>query len=159
MATFVLDTSTLSGQTLNYVETPLQEKGYSITLEWVQAGSNQDIRIIGHAVRAWAGEVMSVEFPDQITGGTTIPSLYGLGLYGVGLYGFGGSGGGSGAQFILDTSVLGGANSVNMIQSSLQERGRSIQIEWVQAGSGQDIKIIGHAVRAVPAESHAMEPS
>lgn len=61
MGSFVLDTSTLSGSNLTYVETPLSERGRSIQISWEQNGSNQDMRLIGYAVRGVAGEGMSME--------------------------------------------------------------------------------------------------
>lgn len=61
MANFTLDTSTLSGENLNYVESIISERGRSIQLEWSQGGSNQDIRLHGFAVRAVPGESASVQ--------------------------------------------------------------------------------------------------
>lgn len=154
MAVFVLDVSTLSGENLNYVETPFQEKGYSLTLEWVQAGANQDIRVVGHAVRAVGAETMDTDFPTSAV--VQLGTAYGSGAYGAGPYG--GITAGAGI-FILDISRLAGEVSVLQAHSPIQERGRSIQLEWVQAGGNQDLRVIGHAVRVVPAEDQAKEPS
>lgn len=61
MSTFHLDSSRLSGTNLNYVETPIEDRGRSIQIEWVQAGANQDIQILGYAVRGVPGETMAQE--------------------------------------------------------------------------------------------------
>lgn len=61
MATFRLDSSRLSGTNLNYVETPIEDRGRGIQLEWVQAGANQDIQILGYAIRGVPGEIMAQE--------------------------------------------------------------------------------------------------
>lgn len=156
MGTFTLDISTLSGVNVTYAETPLQERGQTIQMEWVQAGSNQDIRLHGYAVRGVPGEVMENDFPVPIIS-TAALSYYGSGLYGSGLYGVG-SLAGSGL-FILDLSTLGGSPAVSSVHVPFQDRGRSIQVEWVQSGGGQDIRLHGWAVRGVPAEVHSMEQS
>jgi hypothetical protein len=62
------------------------------------------------------------------------------------------------SQFILDTSRLSGGN-LNYVETIIEDRGRGIQLEWVQAGSNQDIQILGYAVRAIPGETVAQEPS
>ena len=62
------------------------------------------------------------------------------------------------ALFKLDTSTLSGGN-LNYAETPLSERGRSIQIEWSQGGSNQDLRVHGYAVRIVPAERVTMEPS
>lgn len=157
MAVFRLDVSTLSGINVTYAETPLQERGQTIQVEWVQAGVNQDLRLHGYAVRAVPGEVMEVDFPLPNAASTAF-SAYGIGLYGVGLYGSGTLGTGSGV-FILDISTLGGSPAVSNVHTPFQERGRSIQLEWVQSGSNQDMRLHGYAVRGVPAEVHSMEPA
>ena len=126
MALFVLDISRLSGDTLNYVETPLQEKGYSIVLDWEQDGADRDIRIVGHAIRAVAAESIDTDFPTSSIMGTG--TLYGLGLYGAGAYG-GITGGSGSGVFILDVSKLAGDVTVLQAHSPLQERGRAIQLE------------------------------
>lgn len=61
-------------------------------------------------------------------------------------------------QFVLDTSVLSGEN-LNYVDSIIEERGRAIQIEWVQSGADQDIKLHGFAIRVAPAEPVSMEQS
>ena len=155
MAVFTLDVSTLSGVNVTYIETPLQERGQTIQAEWVQAGANQDIRLHGFAVRGVPGEMMEVDFPVPQVASTCI-SLYGSGLYGSGLYGTCSPLTG---LFILDTSVLGGSPAISSVHVPIEDRGRVIQLEWVQSGGNQDIRLHGYAIRGVPAEPMSMEPA
>jgi len=55
MGVFTLDVSTLSGTNVTYQETPLQERGQTIQMEWVQSGANQDIRLHGYACEEFLG--------------------------------------------------------------------------------------------------------
>lgn len=154
MGVFTLDVSTLSGTNVTYQETPLQERGQTIQMEWVQTGADQDIRLHGYAVRGVPGEVMEVDFPVPQVLSTAI-TAYGLGFYSSGYYGLGlGSG-----VFILDVSTLGGSPAISSVHTPFQDRGRSIQVEWIQSGGNQDLRLHGYAVRAVPAEVHSMEQS
>lgn len=174
MGVFHLDVSTLSGVNVTYRETPLQERGQTITVEWVQAGANQDIRLHGYAVRGVPGEIMEIDDPlpnvavacESLFGtgtfgsdpfGTCVtgPSLYGMGLYGSGIYGRRSLTGLS--FFILDTSVLGGSPAISSVHVPFQDRGRSVQLEWIQSGSNQDMRLHGYAIRGVPAEVMSME--
>ena len=58
--------------------------------------------------------------------------------------------------FILDTSRLGGSE-FNFAETIIEDRGRSIIIEWSQAGSDQDIELFGYSTRFYPAEQQAQE--
>jgi hypothetical protein len=60
--------------------------------------------------------------------------------------------------FVLDVDRLAG-NEYDYVETIIEDRGRSIQLSWTQAGVNQDMEIYGHAVRAAVAEGHAMEPS
>jgi hypothetical protein len=48
---------------------------------------------------------------------------------------------------------------VYFAETDLVERGRAIQIEYIQNGARQDMDIYGYAVRAVPADPAALEAS
>ncbi len=126
---FILDVSTLSGLNLNYVETPLQEVGTSIQVEWVQAGLNQDLQLLGYAIRGKAGERAAQESSNS-----------------------------AGGLFILDTSRLDTQTS-NVVHVPYSERGRSIQVEWVQSGDLQDLQILGYAIRGKATETMSQEQS
>lgn len=156
MATFRLDISTLSGTNVTYAETPLQERGQTIQCEWVQAGANQNMILHGYAVRGVPGEVMEVDNPLPNIASTSF-SAYGIGFYGSGLYGSGTLSGTG--LFVLDVSTLGGSPNISSVHTPFQDRGRGIQIEWIQSGSNRDMRLHGYAVRAVPAEVHSMEIS
>lgn len=153
MGVFTLDVSTLSGVNVTYQETPLQERGQTITVEWVQAGANQDIRLHGYAIRGVPGEIMEVDFPTPNIASTSL-AAYGMGFYSSGPYGMGVLGAG---LFILDLSTLGGSPAISSVHVPFQDRGRSIQVEWIQAGSNQDMRLHGYAIRGVPTEVHSME--
>ena len=151
MGTFTLDVSTLSGVNVNFVETPFQELGQTVQVEWIQDGANQDIRLHGYAIRGVPGEVMETDFPaPQVF--STAHSIYGFGSYGSTAYsGIGGIG-----LFILDVSTLGAINQ-SAVHLPFQESGRSIQVEWVQSGGNQDIRLHGYAIRGIPGEVISME--
>ena len=129
MTTFRVDISTLSALTANYVETPLQEHGTSIQLEWEQGGADQDIQLHGYAIRAVRGESMATDAPATASG-----------------------------TFILDISRLEGLGH-NFVSVPLEGRGRSIQIEWSQPGANQDMQLLGYSVRAVKGETMSQEPA
>jgi hypothetical protein len=59
-------------------------------------------------------------------------------------------------DFILDTSVLGGAD-FNYAETIIEDRGRSISIQWDQSGLNQDMELFGYSVRYFPAEPTAKE--
>ena len=73
------------------------------------------------------------------------------------------AGGGIGlGTFTLGSStlgVLGGGSPFQYAESIINDRGRSIQVQWSQSGANQDMEIYGHAIRFAPAEGHAMESS
>lgn len=153
---FILDISTLAGSIVNYIETPFQEVGQTVQVEWVQAGASQDIRLHGYAVRGVPAEVMETDIPAPITGSTGALSIYGVGAYGSGAYG---RGAGTARFFILDVSTLGGNPAQSSVHIPFQERGRTVQVEWSQSGGNQDMRVHGYAIRGVPGEVMSMEPA
>ena len=58
--------------------------------------------------------------------------------------------------FILDTDVLGGSD-FNYAENIIEDRGRSIYLDWSQAGSNQDMELYGYSIRFFPAESEPKE--
>ena len=58
--------------------------------------------------------------------------------------------------FILDTSRLGGSD-FNYVETIIEDRGRSIILDWSQTGVDQDMEIYGYSVRFYPAESEPKE--
>ena len=58
--------------------------------------------------------------------------------------------------FILDTSILGGSG-VAMLETPIEERGRTISIQWLQGGQDQDLELFGFSIRYAPAESDSAE--
>lgn len=60
-STFILDTSPLSGGDFNYVETPIDDRGRSISLQIDQTGLNQDCEIFGYSVRYDPAETLPME--------------------------------------------------------------------------------------------------
>jgi len=62
-------------------------------------------------------------------------------------------------SFTLSTSVLGGGAQLQYIETPIEDRGRSIQLQWVQGGGSQDLELFGHGIRYTPAETHALERS
>ena len=60
--------------------------------------------------------------------------------------------------FIMDTSVLGGSD-FNYVETIIEDRGRSIILDWSQAGLNEDFEIFGYSVRFYPAEEEAKEQS
>lgn len=61
-------------------------------------------------------------------------------------------------DFILDTSVLGGAD-FNYFETPIEDRGRSIIMQWDQTGLNEDCELFGYSVRYSPAELTAKEQS
>lgn len=61
MATFTLDSSTLAGNDTAYTETPIEERGRSIQLSYDQAIANQDLPILGYALRYMPTETIAQE--------------------------------------------------------------------------------------------------
>jgi hypothetical protein len=60
--------------------------------------------------------------------------------------------------FTLDTSRLGGSE-FNYVETIIEDRGRSIILDWSQSGSDQDMEIFGFSIRFYPGEEHAQEQS
>lgn len=57
----IWDTSLFSGNDFNYVETPIEDLGRSISLQYDQSGLNQDCEIFGYSVRYKEAETMPLE--------------------------------------------------------------------------------------------------
>jgi hypothetical protein len=58
--------------------------------------------------------------------------------------------------FILDTDVLGGSD-FNYVETIIEDRGRSIIIDWTQSGLDEDFEIFGYSIRYYPAEEEPKE--
>ena len=61
------------------------------------------------------------------------------------------------AQFVLNTSVLGGSDFNYFENPDINDRGRSIMIQWDQAGKNQDLELFGYSIRYSAAEDTAKE--
>lgn len=57
------------------------------------------------------------------------------------------------------SAVYGGNAGLYFTETPISDRGRSIQLEYVNSGANTDMHIYGYAIRAVPAEAIAMEAS
>lgn len=60
--------------------------------------------------------------------------------------------------FILNTDVLGGSD-FNYAETIIEDRGRSIILDWSQGGLNQDMEIFGYSIRFFPAEEEPKEQS
>jgi hypothetical protein len=60
--------------------------------------------------------------------------------------------------FILDTDVLGGSD-FNYVETIIEDRGRSIIVDWSQSGLNEDMEIFGYSIRFYPAEEEPKEQS
>jgi hypothetical protein len=60
--------------------------------------------------------------------------------------------------FILDTDVLGGSD-FNYVETIIEDRGRSIILDWSVSGLNQDMEIFGYSIRFFPAEEEPKEQS
>ena len=60
--------------------------------------------------------------------------------------------------FILDTDVLGGSD-FNYAETIIEDRGRSIMVQWSQGGAGEDMELYGYSIRFYPGEQQAKEVS
>jgi hypothetical protein len=58
--------------------------------------------------------------------------------------------------FVLDTSVLGGSD-FNYQETIIEDRGRSIIVDWSQPGLNEDMEIFGYSIRFYPAEEEPKE--
>jgi hypothetical protein len=63
------------------------------------------------------------------------------------------------ATFTLDTSTLGGADFNYAENPEINDRGRSIMVQWDQSGLNQDMELFGYSIRYLPAEETAKELS
>ena len=63
-----------------------------------------------------------------------------------------------GGIFILDTDILGGTD-FNYAETIIEDRGRSITMDWSQSGLNEDMELLGYSVRLYPAEKEPKEQS
>ena len=61
------------------------------------------------------------------------------------------------AQFTWDVSVWGGSDFNYFENPDINDRGRSIMIQWDQAGKNQDLELFGYSIRYSPAEDTPKE--
>ena len=59
-------------------------------------------------------------------------------------------------SFVLGTDVLGDSD-FNYTENIIEDRGRSIFLDWSQAGADQDMELYGYSVRFYPSEEEAKE--
>jgi len=59
-------------------------------------------------------------------------------------------------NFTLDTSVLGGAG-FSYDEEIIEDRGRSIIIQWANSGLDQDMELFGYSIRLYGAETEPKE--
>ena len=59
-------------------------------------------------------------------------------------------------SFVLDTDVLGGSD-FNYAENIIEDRGRSITIDWSESGANEDMELFGYSIRFFPAEEEAKE--
>jgi hypothetical protein len=64
----------------------------------------------------------------------------------------------SGGIFILDVDILGGTD-FNYAETIIEDRGRSITLDWSQSGLNEDMELLGYSVRFYPAEGEPKEQS
>lgn len=60
--------------------------------------------------------------------------------------------------FVLNTDVLGGSD-FNYVETIIEDRGRSIIVDWSQTGLNEDMEIFGYSIRFYPAEEEPKEQS
>lgn len=60
--------------------------------------------------------------------------------------------------FTLDTSRFP-AEGLNYIETLIEDRGRGIQLAWVQDAAGQDFELLGFSVGFAAAETQPMDTS
>lgn len=58
--------------------------------------------------------------------------------------------------FILDTSRLGGSE-FNYVETIIEDRGRSIILDYSQSGLDEDMEIYGYSIRFYPGEDEPKE--
>ena len=157
---FTLDnavTGLLGGQDTAIIETTCEDRGQGLTLDWTQSGNDQDFESYGYSVRFHPAEQVPYD-AQSFDASQVVRTPYGVGLYGVGPYGglTLGSGSGVGGIFVLDVSTLGSL-LVSLTDIPIEDRGRSIQLDWTQSGLDQDMELFGYSIRFAPAEKHAVE--
>ena len=54
--------------------------------------------------------------------------------------------------------MLGGSD-FNYAETIIEDRGRSIMVQWSQGGAGEDMELYGYSIRFYPAEQQAKEVS
>ena len=60
------------------------------------------------------------------------------------------------ASFTLGISTLGGTGFAYQ-ESIIEDRGRSLEIEWVSDAVDEDMELFGYSIRFFPTESEAKE--
>jgi len=60
--------------------------------------------------------------------------------------------------FVLDTDILGGSD-FNYAETIIEDRGRSIILDWSVSGLNQDMEIFGYSIRFYPGEEEPKEQS
>lgn len=58
--------------------------------------------------------------------------------------------------FVLDSSQLAG-NDLDYYETIIEDRGRSITVDWSQNTGGTDFEIFGYSIRFQPTEQQAQE--
>lgn len=58
---FIMDTSVLGGGDFNFAETPIEDRGRSISLQYDQTGLNQDCELFGYSVRYAPAEIIPLD--------------------------------------------------------------------------------------------------
>lgn len=119
LASFTLDSSRLEGVDQEYAETPVEDRGRAIELQWAQGGANQDMELFGYALRFQPAESQVAAAP---------------------------------------TSAFVSADYA-YAETPIEDRGRALQLEWAVDGAGEDIEVLGYAVRFSSGEDSALEPS
>src|SRR5947208_16598703 len=114
----------LGGLEASTAETIVEDRGDSAALDWSQSGLDQDLELYGYAFRLHPAEQVPYDTVSGLAGG--------------------------GGVFILDTSTLGNF-LLNFVDLPIEDRGRSIQIDWSQAGFDQDLELYGYGIRFMPA--------
>src|SRR3990167_1603428 len=62
IGTFVIGTDKIgSAAATRYIERPIEDRGRGIQVEWRQSGANQDMEILGYAIRYAPGETFALE--------------------------------------------------------------------------------------------------
>ena len=54
--------------------------------------------------------------------------------------------------------MLGGSD-FNYAETIIEDRGRSIMVQWSQGGAGEEMELYGYSIRFYPAEQQAKEVS